>query len=192
MIIVDDALVDDEIATATFCCDVAVCKGACCTLPGRRGAPLEDGEVAQIQEAYPAIKGLLPEASVRTIESGGLVEGTPGDFATRCVDDNECVFAYFENGAARCSFEHAFLEGKISWQKPLSCHLFPIRVRHLGRDFIRYEQIEECRAGRTRGEDEQIRLYDFLKTPLARKYGQQWFASLRERVAPEPPGPPTC
>ena len=192
MIIVGEALVDDDVATATFCCDVAICRGACCTLQGARGAPLEDAEVAEIRKAYPAVKHLLPDASVRTIETEGLVEGRPGDYATLCVNDRECVFAYFENDIARCSFEHAYSEGKITWQKPLSCHLFPIRVRHFGRDFVRYEQIDECRAGRQRGAEEQVKLCDFLKTPLARKYGQQWYASLRERADPEPPGSPTC
>lgn len=192
MIIVGEALVDDDIGSAAFSCDLAVCRGACCTLEGARGAPIEDSEIGEIEKVYPSIKRFLSPLSIRTIEKDGLVEGRPGDFATRCVDDRECVFAYFEDGVARCSFERAYLEGLSQWRKPISCHLFPIRIRHFGRDFVRYERIEECKAGRERGEREHTPLYDFLKTPLARKYGDQWYQSFRERCSPQPDGSPSC
>ena len=192
MIIVGEAVVDDNVGSASFCCDLPSCKGACCTLEGARGAPLEDSEVAEIERAFPFVRQYLPGPSLRTIESAGLVEGHRGDFATRCVGERECVFAYFEEGIARCSFERAYLEGLTHWRKPLSCHLFPIRVRHFGRDFVRYEQIDECSAGRERGEREQVRLYDFLKTPLARKYGDQWYQSFRERCDQDPSGSLSC
>ena len=180
MFIIGEAFVDDDVARASFCCDLAVCKGACCSLAGGRGAPLEDFEVSEIDRAYPIVKKYLSERHIRTIEALGLVEGRPGDFATTCISDCECVFTCFEENIAHCAFEKAFLEGQTGWRKPLSCHLFPIRVRRFGREFVRYEQIEECRAGRERGQKEQIMLYDFLRTSLVRKYGYSWYRSFHE------------
>jgi len=177
MIVVGETVIDDDVLNASFCCDLEVCKGACCYLPGGRGAPLEDAEVEEIRRALPHIRAYLPERSLRTIRSTGMVEGQPGDYATVCVNERECAFAYFEDGIARCAFERAYNEGKIRWRKPLSCHLFPIRIRRFGREFMRYEEIDECRGGRERGARDQIRLYDFLRTPLARKYGDHWFQS---------------
>jgi hypothetical protein len=177
MFIVGEAVIDDDVAQASFCCDLTVCKGACCCLAGGRGAPLEDAEVIEIERAYPLVKRYLSEHHIRMIETEGLVEGRPGDFATVCISERECVFTCFQGGIAHCGFETAFIDGQTSWRKPLSCHLFPIRVRKFGREFVRYEQIEECHAGRARGQNEQIQLYDFLRTPLVRKYGDSWYES---------------
>ena len=180
MHVIGEAVIDSDMARANFCCDVSVCKGACCSLEGGRGAPLEDDEIREIQSAFPFVRPYLSEKSLSAIGRAGLFEGQPGDFATACVDGNECVFAYFENGIARCGFERAFIEGKTNWQKPLSCHLFPIRIRPHGRDYLRYEQIEECKAGRTRGSREEIRMFKFLKDPLVRKYGEDWYRQLEK------------
>ncbi len=175
MFIVSEAVIDDAVAQAGFCCDLERCKGACCTSEGGRGAPLEDDEVLEIVKAYPVVKKYLDEENISTIERTGLVDGSPGDFATNCVDRRECVFVYFEHGIAQCSFEKAFLAGEIDWRKPLSCHLFPIRIREFGKDHIRYEVVDECAAGRSKGETEKIPLHEFLKTPLVRKYGEAWY-----------------
>ncbi len=183
MFIISAAVIEDAVATTQFCCDLEMCKGACCTLEGGRGAPLEDDEVMEIQKAYPIVKRYLDEQNIRTIETAGFVDGAPGDFATRCIDNRECVFVYRENGIARCSFERAYLGGEIDWRKPLSCHLFPLRVRHFGRDFLRYETIDECAGGRTRGREQEIALSDFLREPLERKYGGAWYEKFRAYCA---------
>jgi hypothetical protein len=175
MVIIGEAVIDEAVAEARFCCDLAVCKGACCTLEGGRGAPLEDEEVLEIYKAYPIVKRYLDERNIRTIEADGLVDGAPGDYATACVERRECVFAYVEEGVARCSFEKAYLAGETDWRKPLSCHLFPIRIRRFGKDFVRYETIDECEGGRMRGEKEHIALHEFLRSPLTRKYGELWY-----------------
>lgn len=180
MFIVGEAVVDDAVAQAKFCCDLEQCKGACCTSEGGRGAPLEDDEVLEIAKAYPIVKQYLDEKNIRTIEQSGLFDGSPGDYATNCIENRECVFAYFERGIAQCSFEKAFLKGEIDWRKPLSCHLFPIRIRHFGKDFVRYEVIAECASGRTKGENEEIPLHEFLKAPLTRKYGEAWYQNFLE------------
>ena len=177
MFVIGEAVVEDAVGGASFCCDLGKCKGACCCIAGGRGAPLEDDEVLEIQKAFPLIKQFLSPTSIRTIEQKGLVDGTPGDFATACVDDRECVFAYFDGDIAKCSFEKAYLEGTTDWRKPISCHLFPIRIRAFGGDLLRYEEIDECAPARERGAIEQVRLSDFLKEPLIRKYGASWYAA---------------
>jgi hypothetical protein len=181
MFIVGNAVVDDAVAHATFCCDVQACRGACCCLAGGRGAPLEDCEVEEITKAFPAARKYLSEKSIATIASAGLVEGTPGDYATSCVDHNECVFVYFDNGIARCSFERAYLDGLTTWRKPISCHLFPIRISTFGQDFLRYEVIDECEGGRTHGALSREKLHSFLREPLIRKYGEEWYRRFVEQ-----------
>jgi hypothetical protein len=175
MFIIGEAVIDDAVAQADFCCDLERCKGACCMLEGGRGAPLEDDEVLEIKKAYPIVKQYLDEKNICIIETTGLYDGSPGDFATNCIDRRECVFVYCENGIAKCSFERAFLRGEIDWRKPISCHLFPIRIRGFGKDFVRYEEISECGAGGILGKAQQVKLHEFLKAPLVRKYGEAWY-----------------
>jgi hypothetical protein len=190
MVIIGEAVIDDAVAEARFCCDLAVCKGACCTLEGGRGAPLEDEEVLEINKAYPIVKRYLDERNIRTIEADGLVDGASGDYATACIERRECVFAYFDDGVARCSFEKAYLAGESDWRKPMSCHLFPIRIRPFGKDFVRYETIDQCAAGRKRGEEEQIALHDFLREPLTRKYGEAWYEKFLKYCTTKTTGSP--
>jgi hypothetical protein len=176
MFVIGEAMIEDGIEKASFCCDLQACKGACCTLPGGRGAPLEDDEVLEIEKAFPIARRFLSELNLKTIEDDGMVDGVRGDFATTCIDAKECVFVFFEEGIAKCSFERAFEQGLTDWRKPISCHLFPIRIRHFGRDFLRYEEIDECAPGRARGSEQAVPLGDFLREPLTRKYGEQWYA----------------
>jgi hypothetical protein len=175
MFIIGEAVVETAVAEVSFSCDVEKCRGACCFLEGGRGAPLEDDEILEIEKAYPSVKEYLSRKSLSTIESSGMYEGVRGDFATTCINDRECVFAYFEDGIARCSFERAFREQKTDWRKPLSCHLFPIRIRSFGRDMVRYEEIDECHPGRVRGHEQEVPLREFLREPLVRKYGEEWY-----------------
>jgi hypothetical protein len=181
MLLVDSIVVDDEVVTARFCCDVQACAGACCCLEGGRGAPLEDAEVPLLRESYAAAKDYLPSSSREIIEQRGPVEGVPGDYATVCIDRRECVFVYFDRGIAKCSIERAYLEGRTGWRKPLSCHLFPIRFRRFGQDFVRYEQIAECQSARERGAAEDVPLLDFVREALIRKFGEQWYHQLKQR-----------
>jgi hypothetical protein len=180
MFVIGEAVIEDDAGHASFCCDVLSCRGACCTIPGARGAPLEDDEVLEIAKAYPAARRFLSERSLRAVASGGLTEGVKGDFATPCLDGRECVFVCFEDGVARCSFERAYENGLTDWRKPISCHLFPIRIRHFGKDFIRYEIIDECAPGRRKGEKQRIALHQFLREPLIRRYGEPWYREFTE------------
>lgn len=179
MFVIGEAVVDNAVAHASFCCDLERCKGACCTLEGGRGAPLEDDELLEIKKAYPIVKRYLDDAHIRTIESKGLYEGSPGDYTTMCVENRACVFVSMEDGIARCSFEKAYLNGETDWRKPISCHLYPLRVRRRARDVLQYDVIDECAAGRRRGEQEQIPLAEFLREALTRKYGRAWYKQFK-------------
>lgn len=175
MFIIGEAVIDDAVGTASFCCDLKKCKGACCTLPGGRGAPLEDDEVLELQKAYPAARDYLSRRSIETIEALGMVEGAPGSYTTTCIGSRDCVFVYYEEDVAKCSLERAYEDGKTDWPKPLSCHLFPIRIRPFGKDFLRYEQIDECQSGREHGTQKRVLLHNFLGKALVRKFGTQWY-----------------
>lgn len=181
MIIVTDTIIDGAVTSSSFCCDLKACKGACCCLEGGRGAPLTDEEVPLLTAAFPAAKEYLSSRNLDVIAREGLVEGWAGSYATPCVEQKECVYVYFDDGIARCAFERAYNEGKIPWQKPISCHLFPIRVGHAGKTYLRYEQMEECLPAREFGKTRDIRLVDFLKDPLIRAFGEPWFALLRDQ-----------
>ncbi|MBI4427778.1 MAG: DUF3109 family protein [Ignavibacteriales bacterium] len=175
MYVIQETTVDKPISGIKFACDLNACKGACCTLPGGRGAPLLDSEIAEIQKAFPLVHKYLSAEHLNRIKENGLYEGTDGDYSTPCYKNRACVFVTYEGGIAKCSFEKAFLEGEISWRKPISCHLFPIRVDHRGQEHIRFEFISECASALDKGDLEDIYLSDFLKESLVRAYGEQWY-----------------
>ncbi len=172
---VDNFLIDENIPKTRFACDLERCKGACCTMPGQRGAPLLDEEVEEISKAYPIAGKYLSFRHKDTIEERGLVQGRKGDYTTQVVDRRACVFAVFENDIAKCAFEKAYLNHEISWRKPLSCHLFPIRVTPGSPERLRFEQIAECRPALERGAREQMPLTEFLRSSLMRAFGEQWY-----------------
>ena len=192
MFFIGEAAVDEEIAHERFSCDLIRCKGACCTIPGGQGAPLEDEELVELRKALPAAGKYLPKENLHMIEARGFFEGEPGNYFTACVNDRDCVFVFYEEDIARCSLERAYQNGETGWRKPLSCHLFPLRVSHGLKDQIRYEKISECSAGRTLGRSHDVPLYDFLKDGLMRKFGGRWYEEfrrecLRRDTASHPP-----
>jgi hypothetical protein len=156
-----------------FACDLARCKGACCTMKGARGAPLSDDEVDEIYKAFPVVKRYLSKKHLAVIKKYGMIQGDTGNFATQCVDEEACVFVYYENGVAKCSFEKAFLNDEIKWRKPLSCHLFPFRQSYNSKRQLFFEYIRECEPALERGTREKIPVYKFLKDALVRTYGEQ-------------------
>jgi hypothetical protein len=176
MFAIGEIFVEERIADLPFACDLTRCKGACCTLKGGRGAPLDDREVEEIFRWTPSIRKYLPAISLTTIDAEGPVEGSTRNFATRCVNDADCVFVYYENGIAHCAFERGYLEGEISWRKPISCHLFPLRVGSGIAQHLRYEYLSHCEAALRSGAEKQILLYDFVKDALIRAYGTEWYA----------------
>ena len=171
----DKFLIDPKIPRSRFACDLSKCKGACCTMPGQRGAPLLDEEVEEIEKAYPVIKKYLSFRHKDTIEERGLIQGRKGDYTTQVVDRQACVFAYFDGDIAKCAFERAFIEGELTWRKPISCHLFPIRVGQGSPVSLRYEEITECKPAISKGEAENMPLPEFLKVSLSRAFGEAWY-----------------
>jgi hypothetical protein len=172
---IDHISIEDQISSVKFACDIPACKGACCTLEGGKGAPLLNEEIAKIEEAYNIVKHTLPAEHLDTIAKHGLYEGEPDHYTTMCYNNHACVFVTYEGDIARCSIERAFLGGKLGWRKPVSCHLFPIRVERGSIRRVRYERIAECDAALRRGESEGIMLYNFLKEPLIRAFGSSWY-----------------
>jgi hypothetical protein len=175
MIKIQNTLVEDNIPDIRFACNTSACKGACCTMAGGQGAPLLDEELEKIEQSFPIIRSYLPQAHLDTIAQFGLFEGEPKKYTTMCINNRACVFVLYEEGIARCAFEKAFFEDKLTWRKPISCHLFPIRIDHEITHRLRYEQISECDPALHHGEQKNIHLSIFLKEPLVRAFGSQWY-----------------
>ncbi len=169
-------IMDPEVNSTFFACDLLQCKGACCTLPGGAGAPVTVEECEEIRNALPAALPYLNARSRGIIERHGYVD-TQGD-ALRCIDDRDCVFVIREEGIAKCALEKAWNAGESSFRKPISCHLFPIRRTSGIYDHLRVERFPECEAGYARGEREHIPLITFARDALVRAYGEEWFATI--------------
>lgn len=184
MFAVDHVLLSDDLLDAPFACDLRVCSGGCC-VQGEAGAPLLEDECAAMEAVYPVVAPLMtPEARAVVAREGAWEETAPGHFNTACVPDKTgsgpCVFVTTERGVALCGIEKAFRAGKTDVQKPVSCHLYPLRIQNVGdMDVVNYEQIDLCEGGRTRGCRSAIQLADFLAEPLARRYGADWYARFR-------------
>lgn len=175
MIVINRVIIDEELLEAKFRCDLMRCKGACCVV-GELGAPVTSEEVGIIELLLDKVTPYLPEANRKAIDRQGIYEAVHGDLFLTTVGGRECVFASIdEQGVAVCNLEKVYLSGESDFRKPISCHLFPIRVRkRLGMDELIYMQIEECQAGRACGANEKVYLYEFLAPALERKFGAQW------------------
>ncbi len=173
---IGNTILSDEIATATFACDIARCKGACCVV-GNAGAPVDQNEVPILKKAYEKLKSRLRPQAVEAVESHGLIQrNSRGGLELTCVEDQECVFVTYQGDVAECSIQKAWQQGEFDWEKPISCHLYPIRLRKIEDiEFANFEYIPElCKAGCDRGKREGIGLAEFLARPLERRYGKAW------------------
>ena len=185
MIIVDKQYLSDDIAEKFFVCDLNKCKGACCVEGGEMGAPLEDAELPIIEDAFEAVKPYLREEGKKAIaEQGIYVFDDDGDFSTPTINGAECAYViYDEKGTLQCGIEKAYLDGKTSFRKPISCHLYPIRITEYEEfEALNYDQWDICDAACSLGENLGVEIYKFLKTPLIRKYGEEWYQKLVERI----------
>ncbi len=186
MFVIDDVAVDASLTERKFACDLAKCKGACCSIPGGRGAPLLDSEIAEIDSSLPSVLPLLSAEKRKVIETEGFYEGSRGDFATTCIDDEDCVFVYRENGIAKCALEKAFNNGDTGFRKPISCHLYPIRVNRFGGDALRYHELAQCSPAVRKGKVENVDVIEFLKVALIRMYGEEWYGKLETYAGLKP------
>ncbi len=176
MFVVDDVIISDEVVEAAFSCNLSACHGACC-VQGESGAPLTEAELQEVEAVLPAVRHRLRPEALDVIDKEGVWEKLgPGHYVTTCVGEAECVFVRYDGPVAKCSIQEAYHEGKVSFEKPISCHLYPIRVQPLG-DFeaLNYEQIDICAPGRNHGNRNGIGLAEMLERPLTRKYGPTWF-----------------
>lgn len=181
----NETLVHDDVLKEEFVCNLSKCRGACC-VEGNAGAPLEDDELALLKECYPAVKPYLTSKGVATIEKEGLyVRDFEGDLTTPCVDgDKECAYTIFEDGQAKCGIEKAWLEGKTSFRKPVSCHLYPIRItKYPEFDLLNYDRWSICSPACSLGAELKVPVYKFLKEALIRKYGETWYEGLEHSAA---------
>ncbi|MDZ4713106.1 MAG: DUF3109 family protein [bacterium] len=174
-------IIDDRIFNVKFSCDLVKCKGACCTLKGAGGAPLLDSEIAEINASVKFVKKYLSNLNIDVIESAGFLEGSKGDFSLASVNDEECVFAFYDNDVAKCSFEKAYFNGEIKFRKPVSCHLFPIRIKGAKRNILRYEEISECSDALQKGEEENLTVFEFARESLEREYGKEFYRDLNKK-----------
>lgn len=183
MFAVDNILISDELLDAPFSCNLGACLGACC-VQGDAGAPLDPEEREILETLLPVVRDRLRPEALRVIEERGVWEETdPGSFVTTCVDGGECVFVTYEGRIATCAIQSAYLEGLVDFPKPISCHLYPVRVQHFGEtEVLNYEQIPLCNPARKYGCRHDIQAVDFLREPLTRKYGAEWYSRFRSAV----------
>lgn len=180
MIQIDDAIVALDVIEENFLCDLSACKGECC-VEGESGAPLENEEVEIIEKILPLIWDDLSPKAQQVINAQGVAyQDRDGDMVTSIVNGKDCVFTYYdEKGICKCAIEKAYKEGKTNFYKPISCHLYPIRLEKF-REFtaVNYHRWRICKAAVLLGNKEGLRIYQFLKEPLIRKFGDAWYNEL--------------
>lgn len=182
MIQIDDVIVSLDVFREKFLCDLGACKGACC-IEGDAGAPVEIGEVEALEASLPAVwDDLSPEARAVIDRQGVVYVDEEGDLVTSIVNGKDCVFTcYDESGCCYCALEKAYREGRISFYKPISCHLYPIRIGDYGPyKAVNYHRWDVCRAAVELGRKKGVPVYRFLREPLIRKFGEDWYHELEE------------
>lgn len=184
MINVNGVLLSDELIEQYFCCDMEKCMGACC-IEGDMGAPLDPLEISDLDENYPVFKKYMTEEGIRKIEDEGTFDyDTEGSFVTPLLSDESCAYVYYDsNGVVKCAIEKAYQQGEIDFPKPVSCHLYPIRIKQLpDYEALNYHHWLVCIPACHKGREQGIPVYRFLKEPLIRKYGPQWYEDLEKIV----------
>lgn len=186
MILIGNTVVSLEILEKEFCCDLDKCRGCCC-IEGDAGAPLTEEEEKTLKELLPMLlPEMTPEARKAVEEKGMSYRDPEGELVTQIVDGKDCVFARTDHkGWCYCLIEKAFHAGKTTFRKPVSCHLYPVRVKEFAArgnapamSALEYNRWDICHCARVLGKKEHVRLYEFLKEPLIRRFGQEWYDEL--------------
>ena len=177
---IGDAIVASDIIEENFLCDLSACMGECC-VEGDAGAPLEEDEVKIIEDLLSEVwDDLSPAAQAVIKEHGVAYRDHDGDMVTSIVNGKDCVFTYYdEKGICKCAIEKAYRGGRTNFYKPISCHLYPIRLQKY-KDFtaVNYHRWSICKAAVLLGKKEGLKVYEFLKEPLIRRYGEDWYNEL--------------
>lgn len=180
MFLIQNTLVSLDVIEKEFCCDLDTCRGCCC-IEGDAGAPISDEEVAEIEQIMPLLLPEMTKEARAVVEKQGVSYLDPsGERVTSIVNDKDCIFARTDhNGWCYCLIEKAYNAGKIGFRKPISCHLYPIRLTKVG-DYtgVEYHRWDICHCARQLGKKKHIPLYQFLREPLVRHFGEKWYAEL--------------
>lgn len=181
MIDIDGKVVSLDVIEQKFVCDLNACKGICC-VEGESGAPLEEEEVHILEEILDDVKPYMKPDGIAAVEQqGAWVIDSDGDHVTPLVEGRECAYVYFENGMALCAIEKAWKEKKISFRKPISCHLYPIRIKKYRKfEAVNYDKWDVCAPACDCGKKMKVPVYVFVKDALIRKYGKEWYKELQE------------
>lgn len=182
MIQIDDTLISLDLLDQFFICDLGACKGACC-VEGDAGAPLEKEEFDLLTDLLPIVwDDLSPKAKELIKKQGVGYMDDDGEMVTSIVDGKDCVFTCYDGeGVCKCAIEKAYREGRTTFYKPISCHLYPVRVAKYNKfTAVNYHRWRICRAGEVLGKKENVRIFQFLKEPLIRKFGEEWYKALEE------------
>jgi hypothetical protein len=176
-------IVSEEILERDFVCNLSACKGNCC-IDGDAGAPLSAEETKIMEEIYPKVKPYLRPEGIAAIEAQGTwVKGEDGDFETTLIEGKDCAYVIFDGATALCGIEQAYNEGIVDWKKPVSCHLYPIRVKDFSEfTAVNYDKWDICDDACTLGKELQVPVYKFVKEALVRRFGEDWYLEL-EKVA---------
>ncbi|WP_025741224.1 DUF3109 family protein [Aquimarina pacifica] len=177
-------IVSEDIIEKDFLCNLSACKGACC-IDGEAGAPLEESESHILKEIYPIVKSYLRKEGIDAIENQGVfVKTSDGELETPLINGADCAYVIFDDkNTAMCAIEEAYNQGEIDWKKPVSCHLYPVRVQEYT-EFaaVNYHQWEICDDACALGKELQVPVYKFVKEALVRKFGEDWYSEL-EKIA---------
>jgi hypothetical protein len=190
MLIFDNVIIPDNLFEEKFSCDLTFCKGVCC-IEGDAGAPLSEMEIDVLENIIDVVKPFMTPKGVEIIEKNGVFDfDIEGCFATPLIDEKECAFCIDDNGTTRCAIEKAYEAGALKglsddneFNKPISCHLYPIRLVTKENGFIelKYHKWDVCYCARKNGKQQQISLFEFLKQPLVRRFGDEWFEAVKRR-----------
>lgn len=180
---VGNTIVSDEILENEFVCNLSACKGQCC-VDGDAGAPLDKEETAILDQIYDKVKPYLRQEGIASIENQGKwIIGEDGDYETPLVNGSECAYVIFDGKTALCAIEQAYNEGVVEYKKPISCHLYPIRIKEYSQfSAVNYHHWHICDNACSLGKELEVPVYKFLKGPLIRKFGEDWYKEL-EQVA---------
>lgn len=187
MIEIDNVIVTADVINEQFVCDLNKCKGACC-VEGDLGAPLEDDELVQLEKVYAKVKPYMSQEGIAEVErQGKYIMDWEDDYSTPTINGRECAYAvYADNGILHCAIEKAYNDGEIDFKKPQSCSMYPIRISKLKNgEALNYDRWEICADACTFGQRLKVPVYQFLKDPLIRKYGKEWYEKLEELVKKE-------
>jgi hypothetical protein len=181
MIVIEDKIISDDVVEKHFICNLDACKGACCW-EGDMGAPLEDEELPLLQDLYEDIKPFLAQEGIKAIEAQGVYTFNEAEkiYVTPLIENEACAYLVIEaNGVAKCGIEKAYEAGAIAFKKPISCHLYPIRITEYA-DFsaVNYDKWDICSAACSLGKKHQMPVYQFVKDALIRKYGEEFYEAL--------------